>query len=157
MSYPLVVVVDPATLHQSSLGSITGTICVAAEGWFFPEQHWSDFPVVILGWWLQAYRDASSRVRATAVCRFMDGPYSFRLISASRERWTVECVSHDKAVLHEFEVEARVFAESLEAACRTVIRACHRRHWESSGLDALEDALNSQIGFRDLPNRGSGQ
>src|SRR6266545_2252608 len=141
MSDPLVVVVDPATLHQLSRDSITGTICVAAEGWFFPEEHWSDFPIVVLHWWLQAYRDASTRLRATTICRFMDGPYSFRLISARGEQWTVECVSHDKAVLHELQVEARAFAESLEAACNTVIRACHRRQWESKELDALEDAM----------------
>jgi hypothetical protein len=141
MSTSFGVLVDPATLEQSSLGSITGTICVSGEDWSFPDESWNDFPVVLLGWWLEAYRDVSTRLGGTAVCRFMDGPYSIRLISERRELFTVECVSNEKAVVHETHVEARALQESLEAAARTLVWACRSRRWESSDLERLEYAL----------------
>ena len=121
------IVVDPTTLKQSSLGSITGTICVSGKGWSFPGESWNDFPVVLLGRWLDVYRDVSSRLGGTGVCRFMDGPYSFRLISESQELFAVVCLSNEKAVVHEIHVESRAFQELLEAAARTLVRTCRSR------------------------------
>jgi hypothetical protein len=140
MSTSFGIVIDPTTLEQS-LGSITGTIYATAEDWSFPEKSWNDFPVALLCQWLEAYRAASTRPRGTATCKFIDGPYCLRLISESQGPWTIECVSHGKAVLHEVHVEGRAILESLEAAARTIVRTCRSRRWESSDLEKLESAL----------------
>ena len=49
---PASVFVSPASLHEG--GNITGEIWLEVAGFGFPDRRWSDFPVVILGWWLDA-------------------------------------------------------------------------------------------------------
>lgn len=50
------IVFDPASLDRSSHGSITGRIAVQSGDFAFPESEWSDFPVVIVRWWIDEAR-----------------------------------------------------------------------------------------------------
>jgi hypothetical protein len=137
MAQDVTIVVSASSIAQSrSGGSITGVIALSGPGWFYPEESWSDFPVVVLGWWLHACQRVGSQVGASALCRFMDGPYSFRLRSLSVEVWQVECFS-GQGIIYTAEAEARVFQGSLNAAAESVVLACRARMLSSSDLDSL--------------------
>jgi hypothetical protein len=82
------VTLDPATLSRSRRGSITGVLFVVSDGTVFPEQGWSDFPVVVLGWWARAVCEVMDGARE-GVCQFMDGPFSFSVQASSDRAWTV--------------------------------------------------------------------
>lgn len=44
---------EESALQRSSKGSITGPLFVVVGGHAFPEQGWSDLPVVVLEWWIR--------------------------------------------------------------------------------------------------------
>ncbi len=45
----------------------------------FPESGWTDFPVVILGWWCQSLSRALAGGASCVVLEFMDGPFEVRV------------------------------------------------------------------------------
>ena len=57
---------------------ITGTLFVELGGNAFPDAGWSDFPVVVLGWWVRAAL-ALQRTGAPTSFMFMDGPFELEL------------------------------------------------------------------------------
>jgi len=77
------IALDIQTFHQSRESSnVTGVIYVELESGAFPETGWSDFPVIILGWWAEALLQFGSSARREALWRFMDGPHSLTLTKA---------------------------------------------------------------------------
>ena len=60
-------------------GNVTGVIYLELESGQFLERGWSDFPVVILGWWTEAFLQLEINTRSDVQWRFMDGPYSATL------------------------------------------------------------------------------
>ena len=53
---PFDIVLDPASLERSALGSITGCVLVQSGGIAFPESSWRDFPAIVIRWWIDAAR-----------------------------------------------------------------------------------------------------
>ncbi len=50
------IALDLQTFDQSrQSGNVTGVIFLESQGRAFPERGWSDFPVIILGWWIDAW------------------------------------------------------------------------------------------------------
>ena len=50
-------VVDPGSLVRSPGGNVSGRIFLRGPSGDFPDDHWSDFPAVILGWWIAGLTD----------------------------------------------------------------------------------------------------
>ena len=70
------VVIAPQSFDRSGSGSITGAIWLrhGARGERradFPEPGWTDFPVVILAWWLDALGALARGETGEASCLFM--------------------------------------------------------------------------------------
>ena len=140
----VLVFVAAAELSRSAAGSITGPIWLqlpatgertAADT--FPGDGWSDFPVVVLGWWLgQLARDTGGR-EAVERCQFMDGPFAF---TVRRRRgdplWIVAAPGRAEVV-----VDGRTFLNSVTEAARVVLDACHRNGWAGPDADALARAI----------------
>ncbi|MCB1602726.1 MAG: hypothetical protein KDI66_22110, partial [Xanthomonadales bacterium] len=95
MSDAVAVRVNERTLEQLKNGNIVGECSLSGNGWVYPSDGWSDFPVIILGWWFTAFQRAGSRVGASALCRFMDGPYGFRITSVHEGRLLLECLAEN--------------------------------------------------------------
>jgi len=128
--------VDLKTLHRSGAGSITAGVWFDFDGPSFPSAGWSDFVVVILGWWIQALRsnDRSCRLQ------FMDGPYSLRVNRKPGGRATVDCTRDDLAgekILFSCEVDFLKLREAVSSAGRSVSEACRAMKWESSDILGL--------------------
>jgi len=88
----LAVEVVPESFERTPRGPITGEIWFVLEGQPFPEERWSDFPVVVLEWWLEAEFDLWKGARRSGVLRFMDGPFAVRVHAVGSGHCEVECV-----------------------------------------------------------------
>jgi hypothetical protein len=132
-------IVDVGTLEVRPRGPAVAGIWLVTESGAFPAAGWSDFAVVILGWWasalLKTIRSNGVRVRV----HFMDGPYAvdvavssgvlhFRLISRDREVGTGEAALSP-------------FIRALTSQSREVLHACRSREWWSADADNLESLL----------------
>lgn len=74
------IVLDLQTFRQTrENGNVTGVIYVETASGAFPEAGWSDFPVIILGWWAEALLHLEAPTRREVFWRFMDGSHSLTL------------------------------------------------------------------------------
>lgn len=118
--------VQTESLALSSSGMITGEIFLEANGAFFPELRWSDFPVVILSWWLEALATVSAG--AVVECRFMDGPFLFRVSPLPDRMCRVELVGGQSAPL---QLPLPQLQSSVRSAASAVLAACNSNGWRS--------------------------
>ncbi len=133
---------DAATLRRSAKGSITGTLFVEVGGQAFPESGWSDFPVVVLGWWLRAVL-ALQKTNAPASCMFMDGPFECELMAAGPGSWALrllESRADAVRVVRDGRVGSETVLVALRVAADAVIRSCKERGWSSADVDELHSA-----------------
>jgi hypothetical protein len=145
------VFVSPATLSRSAAGSITGPIWIRipaaggrTEDDVFPEDGWSDFPVIVLGWWLgRLARDTGGR-EAAERCEFMDGPFAFTVRRRRGDpQWTVAWPGHSQVV-----VDGPTFLDRLISTARAVLDACHTNGWAGPDADALARAIEQADTYR---------
>ena len=125
---------DPASLERSSLGSITGRIAVQSGNSWFPERSWSDFPVVIIRWWIDAGR--ALETNATARFLFMDGPFELVATPTAAGRCALSFMKRPREV---FASEAAV-ADILVAIRRVaaeLVQECRDRNWQSKELEEI--------------------
>jgi hypothetical protein len=130
---------DLSTLHRTKVGSITAGIWLSFGDTLFPGARWSDFVVVILGWWADALQSNDRRL----VLRFMDGPYSLRM-SRNSEGCSIEGMNgqgkEERSLFH-FAVDFPRFREDVCSAGRKVLVACREKRWESRDIELLADLL----------------
>ena len=119
------IALDLQTFHQSREGgNVTGVIYVELESGAYPEASWSDFPVIILGWWAEALLQLEVPTRREVLWQFMDGPQSLTLTKVNG------AVSSGALALSEVE------SSLLEAAGR-VVAYCERHKMFSKDLEML--------------------
>jgi hypothetical protein len=138
----LQILVSPESMHKGD-HSITGQCAVRAGGEAFPEQAWSDFVVVLLGWWLRAL--ATAEAGETTELSFMDGPY---LVSvepidggAARLEFVNERISGE--VVKKATVSLKQALEACQLAASTVLDACHERGWSGPEVEELRELVGS--------------
>lgn len=79
-----VINVSPETFHMYESGSIVGHIWVEIGESSFPSRAWDDFPVVIMGWWLENVTSLWSGTKTHCDFLFMDGPFYFDIIAQNK-------------------------------------------------------------------------
>ena len=140
--------VRPATFEIGSGGSVVGVIFVTADGQPFPAGSWSDFPLVVLSWWLDSLL---SQGTGTKVLRFMEGPYYIEvsgptLFGAANVRLVDKQNPQNGQELAlnygEFGAEVRTAAEHAAAECE-------RRGWKTADLTALRKSLRDSRRFEE--------
>ena len=132
--------VDASTLAMSSHGSITGVVAIRTNDAFFPEARWSDFPIVILGWWFEPVsRILAGRSRVWE-CKFMDGPLSVRLEQQRDDVWTLLGL-HSGRIEFTATVSCRAFIRSLLEAASQILRECRQRGWQSREVETLDSEV----------------
>jgi len=123
------IALDLQTFHQSREGgNVTGVIYVELESGAFPEMGWSDFPVIILGWWVEALLQLEAPARREVLWQFMDGPHSLTLNKVA------STVSSGALAL------AQVQSSLLETAER-VVAYCERHNMFSKDLELLSGSF----------------
>ena len=124
------------------VGNITGPIWIEVAGRAFPYSKWNDFPVIILGWWLQELHRLLTGEVDRIECYFMDGPYHFEIVN-SASLLTITCCRDDEiSVLVETQMEKiQDFTRSLVKSAQAVLNLCRERGWLSSDIDQLRTVL----------------
>jgi|GEM_PF-2205979 len=120
--------------------NITGEIWLDLDGFAFPAEHWTDFPVVILSWWMDALIPLRLAQSVPAECLFMDGPYSFEL-SRRDANYFLHCY-HDphgeKDCLWQGSLDLNNLLLQLESAASNIVAECCRHGWVTAETTLLE-------------------
>ena len=148
------IVVAPASLDRSGSSSVTGSIWLRHgrrdEPYeAFPEADWTDFPVVILAWWLDAFAALESSDATEAECRFMDGPFEFHLMTDAPTLLRVRCLGRGITpgeVVADFRTPAASVREALHRAANAVLAECDRRGWRGRDVEQLRRARAGKDG-----------
>lgn len=135
------VVIDTDTLMRSRSGAITGLLSVKLGTLSFPDGDWSDFPIVVLGWWLEALH--SLQIGRSVDLRFMDGPFFVRLTQQGDASCKVECYEDQKTLrlIADGTVALRQILEGVVRASGAVAGYSARMGWNGDDLDQLEILL----------------
>lgn len=133
------VVVEPHALMRTSSGSVVGAIWLRTSQdakLSFPEEGWTDFPIVVLGWWLSQVESVLRRVSVEARCSFMDGPFEFRIDGAGQVLFMERRASgtRDLAVSN---TSLQEFWQKLNLAASHLVSECDRRGWSDSDVEHL--------------------
>ena len=137
------VAVDTASFRGAAYRNVTGVLAIRLDGIWFPEKVWSDFPVIVLGWWMSQTGQVSRGEAGEFV--FMDGPFRFH---AYPNRDVVRVVLEDHhadpaQVIAEGDVELERFRSAIIEAARATVGACDESGWISCDLDDLRSQLGS--------------
>ena len=135
------VIFDTDTLVRSRSGAITGILHLKLGTLSFPDSRWSDFPIVVLGWWLEALR--SLRIGRSVDLRFMDGPFLVRLTQQGRASCKAECYEDKETprVIVEEPVALRQVLEGVARASSAVAEYSASVGWSGNDLERLETLL----------------
>lgn len=121
------ITLDLQSFRQSREGSnVTGVIFLELQDGAFPERGWSDFPVIILGWWIDALLQLEVPTRREVQWRFMDGPLALTLTKVS-----------DAASVGAFEFPQVHSSLIMTAEC--AVAYCEQHRIFSRDLDLLRD------------------
>lgn len=134
----MTVYVDLATIEQWKSGSITGRIALRFGELWFPEADWSDFPVVILEWWLSALGGSGE------VLRFMDGPFS---LVVDRAASSAQLKSGDVLVAN-VDVDSEELQRAVRRVARSVVKRCDELGLTSADVEALRRRIASSKTMR---------
>ena len=124
------------SLSKGPRGQIYGDIWIEVNGLPFPGENWSDFAVIILGWWLEYARLLHLKQENSCIFSFMDGPYEFEIELSDNENWLVTLVERNFRS-SKFCFPARLFIQTLLDKGNEVLRECERHGWSSSDVDTL--------------------
>ena len=132
-------VVEPDRLRRAASGAVTGPIHFAVGDGCFPEEGWSDFPVAILGWWLEAIGRLEKGVSRTEDLDFMDGPCLVRVTVRFGDTAHLEFRAERGQGSREVSesVSLRRLAEIVRLAAATLLEACARQGWSDRDIDLL--------------------
>ncbi len=137
------IIFDATPFHQSKMGSITGILYLNFDGFCFPCERWSDFPVVITTWWLEALEKLERGFEREVKLYFMDGPYWLMLTRQDGDDVQIRCIEDRKGagVVHEELISLQDFSKQVRKLARQVASACQRYRFESSDVDELRKYL----------------
>jgi hypothetical protein len=133
------VIVEPRTLTKAPSGSLIGTIWLHSEQHpeiDFPEARWTDFAVVILGWWLTEVEAMLRGASDEAHCSFMDGPFEFRIDKVGEIRLLRRGASGTSDVAKR-QISLHAFWQQLNVAASHVISECDRRGFSTDDVTGL--------------------
>lgn len=133
--------VEPLRFSRTKYGSVVGPIWVEMQSACFPGKSWSDFPVVILGWWFEAINGLCSGAPKRAECRFMEGPFAFEICAIEPDNWLLRFLRKDvleTRCLLESRQSPALMVREVQSSAKLVFRYCHERSWLSDDLIALE-------------------
>ena len=123
---------------------VSGPIWLEAGAESFPGRGWTDFPVVILGFWLTNLQPLLDLRAKTTQLPFMDGPYSCIVEVSSPDHWMMAFVQRNAQgayTLFTTAIEASVVVEQVISAADAVANFCRKQQWIDNDLETLESSL----------------
>jgi hypothetical protein len=133
---------DLDRLGRSGAGLVIAGLSVQVGEVHFPNRQWTDFVVVVLSWWAEAFvrllRGDLDRVEA----RFMEGPFLMELQQAGTGLWRMRLVEAGlkRRVQGETVIQIGPFVRTCLEACERTLETCRNHGWWSSDAQALSIA-----------------
>lgn len=123
------ITINLQTFNQSREGgNVTGVIFLELHEKAFPAAGWSDFPVIILRWWVDALLELEVPERREVQWLFMDGPYGVALTMPTGD---VSPTAFAISQVH----------DSLFEAARRAVTHCDQHGFLSKDLDLLRVSI----------------
>ncbi len=100
----------------------TGTLFVETDMGCFPSEGWTDYPEIVLGWWVDALQSVFIR-REGRSCTFlfMDGPYAIRCLKES-DQLTLRFERESTTILPACKTTFDAFTTAIRNAMESLIR-----------------------------------
>lgn len=139
-------VVNTESMRKSKHNSITGEIFFQVGSELFPEENWSDFIVVVLGWWLNALKKFCESGDTLFEMVFMDGPLKIRSklkTESVLELSFIKRYSDCEDVLFSTDCTIDNLKKCMLKAARKVLREIEDRQWETCDTVALKNLVYS--------------
>jgi len=132
-------------MRLSESGTVVGPIWLRAKEApeiVFPEAGWSDFPIVILGWWPGEVENLLRGAAVDANCLFMDGPFQFSLNRSGEVHFREHRMSGMVvAVGPTLRISAEEFWGALHISASDVVAECDARGWSNADIDTLRRVI----------------
>jgi hypothetical protein len=143
----LVVESDP--LGRSAAGLVFGKVYLLVNGTAFPDPDWTDFALVVLGWWCRAACQLLDGEAGRVQVRFMEGPFAVELQVGPSGIWHVALVesTRTKRLHGSADIDAAGLVRSVVDGAQRVLMECRRRNWWSADADELESCA-TELGKR---------
>jgi hypothetical protein len=139
----ITIVTDTDSIQRRKSGVVVGCLYLTDGQFCFPHESWTDFPVVVLGWWLEALTKSQLQRSAEALS-FMDGPYEFDLVKTGKEFGIKFCRrgATYREMISQFQpVDVRSLLESAIMAARDHIYAVRANSWNDEDTQRLSETL----------------
>lgn len=139
------IVADPSTFVGNSRYLVTGKISMHVSDHWFPEKEWDDFPIIIVGNWINEYIDFINNESEKCTFYFMDGPYEAILEKQTTETLLVRCIrrgSSDPGI--QTTTTFQTLKRSLIATATECLAKASSAKWSNP------DVARLQKGFKEL-------
>lgn len=121
--------------------SITGVIHLRVRDESFPCEGWSDFPVVVLYWWMRELGWDAAVGRRCIRCQFMDGPQYFEILP-SPGQWEIRTFDPGHPPRSWWlQDDGAQFLDSLRQASVKVVAVCREKGWVTSDVEQLASMI----------------
>ncbi len=128
------------TFSRTKLGRTTGVIFCSLEGYDFPVYNWDDFPIVILGWWIDSLNSLGEEGSSQELL-FMDGPFALNLTVVERGWCEIEGV--EGGVISSLGIYSiDEIKSSFNETAREIIDFCIEKNWDYEDVRSLAAKLS---------------
>jgi hypothetical protein len=130
-------------MRRSGFGSILADLSWHFGDVPFPSADWSDFALVVVGWWVLALVDHPDVHGAHFL--FMDGPHEIWFRRATRISVVAQCVTRRierDIVVSRFAVDPSEVCREVLRVASDILRECDIRGWRSRDVDVLREGLS---------------
>jgi hypothetical protein len=138
---------------QAGSGLVWAEITLQVDGEYFPDPEWTDFIVVVLGWWCGALVEILRGAQGPIDVHFMEGPYlaELRQLSGQSLRLTLVEDAVTRRVVREDDVDLAPLVQSVLSAADQILTECEQREWwsaDETNLAAVRDNLRDEARVR---------
>jgi hypothetical protein len=125
---------------------VYGPIWLEFDDLALPIKGWTDFPVIILGWWLNNLKPLINSQSIKCECLFMDGSYMFEVVVKQHIQpvWVItfieDCIDK-KGRLATIEASPKCVIDEILSSANVVADYCKQRGWKSDDLTILENEI----------------
>lgn len=138
------IIFEKKLIYRSKRGAVTAPVYFDWGEYQFPEKGWSDFVVVVLSWWVEAFSRLVCGWETEVEFSFMDGPMLIRLRLAENGMVTMQCVNQrntQEMIEYRAIISLSELRSQLKSIASQVLRACDENIWESDDIRSLRKGL----------------
>jgi len=140
----IVLTTDTNTIEKTSVGTIIGVIYFMFNGRCFPEKGWFDFPIRLVGWWLNELLNVVLGAQNNCQFMFMDGPFSIKLELADKELMNAYFVKRGlkDVILYDAQINVNSLLRTLVDNGISLIEKIKQMDWQNEDCDYLAQEIS---------------